>query len=98
MNTVGRRHLQDFDRLETAMHRRRQQRTLLERLVLAITGLELKMRQYEVGEKFCSAVAGRAGVSVLNRVWESAASMPTLQELRNPERWLARVAPQADRP
>jgi coenzyme F420 biosynthesis associated uncharacterized protein len=95
MNSVGRRHLQDFDRLEAAMHRRRQQRTLIERLVLAITGLELKMRQYEVGEKFCSAVAGRAGVTVLNRVWDSAGAMPTLHELRNPERWLARMAPQA---
>jgi coenzyme F420 biosynthesis associated uncharacterized protein len=93
MNNVGRRHLRDFDRLEAAMHRRRQQRTLLERLVLAITGLELKMRQYEVGEKFCSAVARRGGVSVLNRVWESADAMPTPHELRNPERWLARMAP-----
>jgi len=92
MNRVGRRHLQDFDRLEAAMHRRRRQRTLLERLVLAITGLELKMRQYEVGEKFCSAVATRAGVTALNRVWESAVAMPTLQEVRNPERWLARMS------
>ena len=91
MNRVGRSHLQDFDKLEAAMHRRRSQRTLLERLILTITGLELKMRQYEVGERFCTAVADRAGITALNRVWSSAEAMPTLAEVRKPELWLARM-------
>ncbi|TMB92045.1 MAG: hypothetical protein E6J45_03790 [Chloroflexi bacterium] len=91
MQRVGRRHLSDVEQLEAAMHRRREQRTLIERLVLAVTGLELKMRQYEIGERFCTAVADKAGISTLNRVWESVELMPSLDEVRHPHRWLART-------
>ena len=38
MQRVGRVHLADVERLEAAMHRRRRQRTLFERLILAVTG------------------------------------------------------------
>lgn len=91
MHRVGRKHLARADELDAAMHRRRAQRTLFERLVMAVTGLELKMRQYEIGEHFCDAVADRASIATLNRVWESAEMMPTMDELRNPERWLRRI-------
>jgi coenzyme F420 biosynthesis associated uncharacterized protein len=91
MHRAGRKHLARADDLEAAMHRRRAQRSLFERLVMAVTGLELKMRQYEVGERFCAAVADSAGIATLNRVWDSAAMMPTMDELRHPERWLSRV-------
>ena len=91
MHRVGRRHIQDADRLEAAAHRRRQQRSALERLVFMITGLEMKMRQYEVGEKFATAVADRAGLATLNRVWDGPALLPTIDELRYPSRWLERL-------
>ncbi|MFZ0179162.1 MAG: zinc-dependent metalloprotease [Candidatus Dormiibacterota bacterium] len=92
MHRAGRTAIRGSDRLEAAMQQRRRQRGPVERLVLAITGLELKMRQYEVGEQFAVGVVDRAGLSALNRVWESADMMPTLDELRHPERWLARAA------
>ena len=92
MHRAGRAHLEQADELEEALHRRRADRTLLERLVMALTGLELKMRQYEVGERFCEAVVERAGLATLNRVWEGADSMPSMDELRHPERWIARLS------
>jgi coenzyme F420 biosynthesis associated uncharacterized protein len=91
MHRVGRKHVAHADELEAALRQRRQERTLLERLVFALTGLEMKMRQYEVGEKFCAAVVRESDLATLNRVWESAESMPTMDELKNPERWLARM-------
>lgn len=91
MHRVGSRHLADFERLENAFHVRSTQRPLLERLVLAITGLNMKMRQYELGERFAEAVSARGGVQLLNRVWESAELMPSLAELQAPERWIARA-------
>ena len=91
MHRVGRKHLARAEELDAAMHRRREQRTLFERLVMAVTGLELKMRQYEIGECFCDAVADRADVATLNRVWDGAAMMPSMDELRHPERWLRRI-------
>jgi coenzyme F420 biosynthesis associated uncharacterized protein len=91
MHRVGREHLEKFDELEAAFARRRSQRTLVERVVLAITGINMKMRQYEVGEGFCEAVAGAGGVSLLNRVWEGPEMMPTPAELRSPSTWIARA-------
>jgi uncharacterized protein (DUF2342 family) len=52
----------------------------------------MKMRQYEVGERFCEVVAEAGGVTLLNRVWEGAETMPSPAELRAPDLWLARVA------
>ncbi len=95
MHTVGRAHLEMFDELEEAFARRRSQRTLLERAVLAVTGINLKLRQYEVGERFCEAVVAEGGVRLLNRVWESAEMMPTPAELRDPRLWVRRASPTA---
>jgi coenzyme F420 biosynthesis associated uncharacterized protein len=91
MHRVGARHLDDFEELEAAFARRRSQRTIVERAVLAITGINMKMRQYEVGERFCDAAAAAGGVSLLNRVWESAEMMPSPAELRAPDQWIARA-------
>ena len=91
MHRVGRAHLEQFDELEAAFARRRSQRTLVERVVLAITGINLKMRQYEVGERFCEAVVEAGGVTLLNRVWESAEMMPSAAELKAPATWVARA-------
>jgi coenzyme F420 biosynthesis associated uncharacterized protein len=91
MHRAGRPSIRGADRLEAAMQQRRRQRGPIERLILTITGLEIKMRQYEVGERWAVGVADRAGLTTLNRVWESAAMMPSLDELRHPELWLRRV-------
>lgn len=91
MHRVGSRHLADFERLEQAFHERAQQRSLLERLVLAVTGMNMKLRQYEVGESFAEAVTGRGGLRLLNRIWEGPDRMPTMAELREPSRWVERV-------
>jgi coenzyme F420 biosynthesis associated uncharacterized protein len=91
MHRAGRRAIRGADRLEAAMQQRRRQRGPVERLILTITGLEIKMRQYEVGEQFAVGVVDRAGLTTLNRVWESAAMMPTLEELRQPDLWVRRA-------
>jgi uncharacterized protein (DUF2342 family) len=54
-------------------------------------GLDLKMRQYEQGKRFCDAVAASHGVETMNKVWESAESIPTLAEIEDPEAWVARI-------
>jgi len=51
----------------------------------------MKMRQYEMGERFAEGVVERGGLTLLNRVWEGPDYMPSLDELSHPERWVARV-------
>ncbi len=93
MHRVGRAHILEFDELERAFEKRQTDRTLLERLILALSGIAVKLRQYQLGESFCDAVAARGGTDLLNRVWEGPEMMPNLAELRWPDRWVARVRP-----
>jgi coenzyme F420 biosynthesis associated uncharacterized protein len=91
MHQVGSRHLDGFDKLEHAFHERSARRSPLERIVFRVTGLSMKMRQYEMGERFAEQVVARGGLSLLNRVWDGAEMMPSLDELENPTRWVDRV-------
>ena len=91
MNLVGRRVLPSFDRLEAAYRRRSEERGPLEGLLWRVTGLEMKLAQYRLGERFALAVHERYGMEVLNRAWESPDALPRLDELGAPERWYRRV-------
>jgi len=59
---------------------------------LRLTGLEMKMKQYEMGERFMHAVERQGGFEAIDRLWERARNLPTLDEIRHPSRWLERVA------
>ena len=91
MNRAGAAKIPEVDRLRAAFTRRRRTRPLLERLLITVTGLRVKLSQYEVGERFAESVADRSGLIVLNRVWEGPEMMPTTQELRDPGAWIRRV-------
>lgn len=57
-----------------------------------LTGLELKMLQYDEGERFVHAIERRAGWEKLDLAWTEPAALPTLEEIKDPGRWLRRVA------
>lgn len=78
-------------RMRRAMSQRRQAPGPLWRVLSRLLGMEMKMRQYEKGGRFCDAVVAQAGVAGLNRAWESPESLPSLAEISDPGRWLARV-------
>ena len=91
MNDVGRRQLPHFALLEGAYRRRQQERTPLEKLFLRLTGLEMKMRQYVLGERFCQAVRDAGGPALLARVWEGPELLPTMAEIQRPQLYIDRV-------
>src|SRR5919107_4873649 len=70
MDAVGERVLSSYAGLRDAMERRRRSRSAPERMLQKLLGLDLKMRQYELGKQFCDAVADHHGLDALNRVWE----------------------------
>ena len=59
---------------------------------LRLTGMEMKMRQYEMGEKFVTGVEREGGWSALDKAWLGPESLPTLAEIEQPTQWLQRVA------
>jgi uncharacterized protein (DUF2342 family) len=56
------------------------------------------MEQYEAGERFVTAVIDDRGKDFLNRVWEGPDRLPTLDEIRTPSAWIARMEAAAAAP
>src|SRR3954447_16084778 len=93
MDAVGGDVLEDLDSLRGALDRRRRERSGFMRLFERLIGMDLKLRQYEQGKRFCDGVVARAGIEGLNRVWIGPETMPTVGELDDPVGWLARTEP-----
>ena len=93
MDEVGAEILPNLPELRGAMDRRRRDRSGLMRIFEKLIGMDMKLRQYELGKQFCDAVAKAGGIAALNRVWEGPAQMPTLAELEDPDAWMARTGP-----
>jgi coenzyme F420 biosynthesis associated uncharacterized protein len=91
MNDAGERLLPGFARLHERFERRNEARGAMERAILRITGLDLKLEQYVAGERFVAAILAARDRAFLNRVWEGPASLPDLAEIRHPQRWIDRI-------
>jgi coenzyme F420 biosynthesis associated uncharacterized protein len=91
MNAAGERLLPGFGQIHDRFERRNQGRSALERAIMRLTGLDLKMEQYQAGERFVDNVIASRDRSFLNRVWAGPDSLPTLDEIRAPARWIARL-------
>ena len=63
MDAVGAEILPDLPQLRGAMDRRRRDRSGLLRIFEKLIGMDLKLRQYELGKKFCDAVAEAGGIA-----------------------------------
>ena len=78
-------------RLRTGLDRRRATRPPALRLLDRLLGLDLKLRQYAEGRRFCDAVVRAEGPEALRLAWRSPQDVPSAAELRAPAAWLARV-------
>jgi putative hydrolase len=90
MNKLGREHVAGQARMARVLQARRQSAGFTA-FVHKLIGLESKMRQYEVGESFVAAVEREAGPRAIDAAWRGPEWLPTLDELRAPDEWLARV-------
>ncbi len=90
MDRIGARHLVTQKRMAALIKRRRSDpRT---KALLRLTGMEMKMKQYELGEAFVLRVEERAGWSALDVAWTGPDALPTRAEIDDPDAWLDRVA------
>lgn len=90
MNRLGADLVDGQARMARVLSARRNARgatALLHRLL----GLELKMKQYELGEAFVNAVEREAGLHAIDPAWQGPEMLPTVEELSDPLTWLARV-------
>lgn len=92
MDAVGEDALESLDELRAALDKRRDEKPPAVKLLEKLLGLEMKLRQYQLGKTFVDAVVERAGIETLNRVWERPENLPSLAEIEDPEAWLLRVS------
>ncbi len=95
MNAVGRRLMPDYATIARRFERRQIQRSPAEQLFVRLTGLDTKLEQYRLGERFIDEVASLGGRETVERLWEGPEMLPTLAELRAPNDWLARISAQS---
>ena len=91
MDEVGRELVPDVERISARFHERRERRTPIERAILRLTGMDLKMEQYRLGERFVRAIAAARGRAAIDALWSGPAGLPRPGEIENPARWMARV-------
>jgi coenzyme F420 biosynthesis associated uncharacterized protein len=94
MNRAGEGLIPSADRFQRVLHERRR-KSGPARIIQRLLGIEAKLLQYEMGEKFIEAVESAGGRAVFDQVWERPENLPTFAEIREPDDWLARVRTEA---
>ena len=92
MDRVGQGRVPSAPRMRKTLQERRRA-SPIERQFQRVIGFDRKVRQYDVGERFVAHVVDRVGMEGFNRVWTDASTLPTLQEIAQPDRWVDRVSP-----
>jgi coenzyme F420 biosynthesis associated uncharacterized protein len=91
MNAVGRDLLSKYDDISRKFEKRQRNRSWGEQLLARITGLDMKLEQYRLGEEFIDAIVAARGHDAALRLWKGPEYMPTMAELRAPDAWVSRV-------
>jgi coenzyme F420 biosynthesis associated uncharacterized protein len=71
--------------------RRKEGSGVIDRILRRLLGLDLKALQYAEGKVFVDTAVREVGMADFNRVWESPATLPTRQEIREPLAWVQRI-------
>jgi len=89
MDRVGAREITDVARMSGVLKARRKDPKTA--TIMKLIGIEMKMRQYDDGAKFINEVERLASWDALSMAWESAESLPTLDEIKDARLWLDRM-------
>jgi coenzyme F420 biosynthesis associated uncharacterized protein len=91
MDQVGAKLVPGHDRMRQTLHERRQAAGPGTRLLQEMLGLRQKLDQYSQGEAFVRRLYERGGMAAVNLLFASPDALPTMDEVRDPERYLARA-------
>ena len=80
-------------RFASVLTERRAKASLPARVLQQLIGIEAKLKQYAMGERFIAAVEAAGGKALFARVWEGPELLPTMEEVKEPSRWITRVGP-----
>ena len=96
MDRAGHGIVTDADHFADTLRTRRASAKGLTRLVQRLVGLEAKMNQYAQGEAFIEFIEEHGGGKrIIDNAWANSDSLPTIDEIKDPQLWLDRVPAQA---
>ncbi len=93
MDGVGPEVVPSVQHIRERFQRRRTHPSRTDAAIRKLLGLDAKLRQYKDGAVFVRGVLDEVGMTGFNRVWSDASTLPTRDELRDPDAWIARVHP-----
>jgi coenzyme F420 biosynthesis associated uncharacterized protein len=93
MDGVGPDVIPSVEDIRRRFQKRRQGTGRLDQTLRRLLGVDAKIRQYTEGSSFVRGVVERVGMEGFNRVWTSAATLPTRDEIADPASWVDRVRP-----
>ena len=91
MDHLGRGRIETAERMRRTLQDRRH-RPGLNRAVQRAVGLDVKVRQYDLGQRFVEETVAAAGQEGFSRVWERPEHLPTLDEIGQPQAWVDRLS------
>ncbi len=95
MNRAAGDHIAGSERFARTLQARRDSSRGLVRVIQQLIGLEAKMRQYKEGEGFVETVESAGGPNLFAQVWKEPENLPSMEEIRDPSRWVARIQARA---
>ena len=90
MDQLGDRLVPGHQHMHDTLRARRNAQGAAERLIQQLLGFRQKLDQYAMGERFVRRLFERGGMDAVNQVFAEPAALPTMDEVRDPERYLAR--------
>ncbi len=91
MDKIGSRMISNFQVLKNRFENRRKIINPVEKIFRKIIGIELKLKQYEMGQKFANYIHKKMNMIGLNLLYENEKNIPTIDEIKNPDKWINRV-------
>jgi coenzyme F420 biosynthesis associated uncharacterized protein len=78
-------------RFERILRERRRTANPLSRVVMRLAGIEAKLNQYAAGAHFIETIEAANGLRAVDVCWLTPSHLPTMDEIRQPHRWLGRT-------
>jgi coenzyme F420 biosynthesis associated uncharacterized protein len=91
MDQLGARLVPGHEQMHKTLRDRRDAASPADRFFQQLLGFRQKLDQYSTGERFVRTLYQRGGMATVNRVFATPETLPTKHEVRDPDRWLARV-------
>jgi coenzyme F420 biosynthesis associated uncharacterized protein len=91
MDELGARLVPGHQHMHDTLRARRNAPGAVDRLIQQLLGFRQKLDQYKMGERFVRRLFDRGGMDAVNQLFAAPEALPTLDEVRDPDRYLARA-------